>query len=239
MLYNQGIARTRDGWILSGTHSPIPDTDVLVRTDDKFNVVVRNGPAIPAHWRALGYNHIGDVDVVGNVVYAPFEQPDYSLGHQVTARYDARTLQFLDAVELPQHENSFVAVDRATRIAYTMDHFDGDALLRYDVAHGWKPLPPLPLSTLLQHTQGASIADGAVWICTSDAHNDVYRVSLKTGHVDRVGQIVHPPGEGEGIDATPLRSGGLHAMVTDPHNTKVWIEHFSRPTAAPARRKGR
>ena len=101
----------RGGWILTGTLSPIPKTDVIVRTDEHFNVVARNDAAIPDTWRAQGYVHIGDIDVVGNVVYAPFEQPDYSKGHQVTARYDARTLRFIDAVELDQNENSFVTVD--------------------------------------------------------------------------------------------------------------------------------
>jgi hypothetical protein len=232
VLYNQGIARVPGGWILTGTLSPIPDTDVMVRTDEHFAVEVRNDAPIPPEWRARGYVHVGDIDVVGNVVYAPFEQPDYSQGHQVTARYDARTLRFLDAVELDQNENSFVAVDPKTRIAYSMENFDGDALLRYDVAHRWKPLRPLKLSMLLEHTQGASIADGAIWISTSDAHNDIYRVNIKTGDVDLVAQITDPPGEGEGLAVAQLSSGFLHATVLDPDQTKVWVEHFSRPKRA-------
>lgn len=229
VFYNQGIARVPHGWILTGTLSPIPDTDVIARTDEQFAVVKENKPAIPQPWRAQGYNHIGDIDVVGTTIYAPFEQPDYSLGHQVTARFDARTLKYLGAVEVAQHENSFVAVDPETRIGYSMDHFDGDALLRYDIAHGFKRLSPLKLSMTLQHTQGASVGSGAVWISTSDASNDIYRVDIKTGHVDLVGRIDDPPGEGEGIDATRLPSGALHALVLDPDMTKVWVEHFAAP----------
>jgi hypothetical protein len=232
VLYNQGIARVHGGWILSGTLSPLPNTDVIVRTDEHYNVLTRNQAAIPASWRSQGYVHIGDIDVVGSILYAPFEQPDYSRGHQVTARYDARTLKFVDAVELPQHENSFVTVDPQTRIAYSMDHFDGDALLRYDTKHRWKPLRPLKLSMLLQHTQGASIADGSIWISTSDPHNDIYRISMKTGRADLVAQITDPPGEGEGLAVVPLPSGYLHATVLDPDMTKVWVEHFSRPTVS-------
>jgi hypothetical protein len=228
-FFNQGIAHIQGGWILSGTDSPLPNTDVLVRTDERLNVMVRNGPAIPPEWRAQGYDHIGDIDVVGDVVYAPFEEPDYSLGHQATARYDARTLRFRDAVVLPQHENSFVAVDRTTHIAYSMDHFDGHALLRYDIADGWRSLAPLRLSMLLHKTQGAGVAEGAVWISTSDERNGVYRVDPKTGHAERVAQLLDPPGEGEGIDVTLLRSGRLHAMVIDPDKTKVWVEHLTLP----------
>jgi hypothetical protein len=80
------------------------------------------------------------------------------------------------------------------------------------------------------------VGDGAVWISTSDDHNDLFRVDIKTGHVDLVGEVLDPLGEGEGIDVTPLSSGYLHAMVVDPDRTKVWIEHFDLPGAPPASR---
>lgn len=234
IAFNQGIARVNGGWIVSGTNSPIPGTDVLARLDDQLRVVAINQPAIPTAWRAHGYDHIGDIDVVGNVIYAPFEEPDYTLGHQATARYDATTLRFIDAVVLPQHQNSFVAVDPATMIAYTQDEFGGTTLLRYDVAHSWRPLAPLQLSVNLVNTQGASVADGAVWISTSDTHNDIYRADLASGHVDLVGQFGHPGGEGEGIDASSIPSGQLHGLVIDPTQTRVWFEHFRLSTAPPA-----
>jgi hypothetical protein len=233
-LYNQGIARVADGWIISGTNSPVPATDVLARTDEAFSVLAVNPAAIPPEWRAQGYSHIGDIDVVGDVVYAPFEQPDYEQGRQVTARYDAASLQFIDAVVLPQHENSFVAVDASTMTAYSMDRFDGDTLLRYDIAAGWKPLAALQLSELLHHTQGASIADGALWLSTSDEKNRLYRIDLATGHVDLLGEHGHPGGEGEGIAVVPLATGYLHTMVIDPDHTSVWVEHFDLATGPPA-----
>jgi hypothetical protein len=135
-------------------------------------------------------------------------------------------LQFIDAVELPQHENSFVSVDGSTMTAYTMDHFDGDTLLRYDVARGWAPLPPLQLTMTLHSTQGADVADGAVWISTSDANNDVYRVDLQSGATTLVGSLGHAGAEGEGIDATALPSGQLHALVNDINHRRVELDHY-------------
>jgi len=224
--FNQGVARVDGGWIFSGTDAPIPGTDVLERTDDALNVVTAQALPIPPTYRAHGYDHVGDVDVAGGYLYVPFEQPKYDLGHQVTAWYDPTTLAFVGAVELPQHENSFVTVDDQTMTAYTMDHFDGDALLRYDVRAGWKPLPPLPLTMTLHHTQGADVADGAVWISTSDEHNDVYRVDLVTGETTGVGTLGHEGLEGEGIDATHLASGAFHAMVNDPAGPFVHFGHY-------------
>jgi hypothetical protein len=222
-VYAQGVAHIPNGWIFSGTNS-------LWRTDNALKEVVSANPAIPPAWSARGFDHIGDIDVIGKYIYAPLEQPDYAKGRQATARFDRDTLQFVDAVTLPQHENSFVTIDPETMTAYTMDHFDGAALLRYDVAHNWKRLPPLRLSTTLQHTQGADILNGVIWISTSDPSNDLYGVDLRTGKVRSNGSMGHTggQGEGEGLDATALASGFVHTLVIDPKINPVWFEHFVR-----------
>ena len=150
--------------------------DVLARLDEHLQPTKRIDDAIPAAWVARGYVHIGDIDVSGSTLYVPFEQPDYDLGHQVMARYDAGTLAFRDAKVVAQHENSFVAVDGASGIAYSMDRFGGDALLRYDTRAGWRRLTPLYLDRTLEKVQGAAIARDAVWLMTDDDHNGIYRV---------------------------------------------------------------
>jgi hypothetical protein len=148
-VYNQEIARAKDGWVLSGTR-------VLARADDRLQDTNRVADAIPGDWAARGYNHIGDVDIVGRYVYAPYEQPDYERGEQAIARYDAKTLAFVDAVTVP-HEASFVTVDPKTMIAYSMDRFGGDALLRYDVRKSWKQLSPVCMSQLVDRVQGGDV----------------------------------------------------------------------------------
>jgi hypothetical protein len=218
-LYSQGLARAANGWIFSGQ-------DWLARTDDALHQTLINTRAIPPAWTARGYNHIGDIDVIGNVVYAPYEEPNYSLGHQATAMYDATTLRFVSAVVLKQHQNSFVTVDPRTMIAYSMDEFGGSALLRYDVQHGWAPLRPLKMSRFIDRVQGADVADGAVWLSTDDASKGLYRVDLGSGHVDGLGSQGYPKGEGEGIDATPLRSGLIHALIVDPKLVPAYLHDY-------------
>jgi len=217
---NQGVARFNGGWIFSGTN-------VLTRVDSGLRVLTENDSPIPHAWAAKGYQHVGDVDVVDGVLYAPYEQPDFNAGHKVTARYDPTTLQFLDAVELPQHENSFVAVDAATMTAYSMDHFDGDSLLRYQLP-SWTPLPPLRMSTTLHKTQGGAVARGAIWISTSDDGNHVYRVDLASGHVDRTAAL-GATGEGEGVDATTTPAGQLHVVRNVTGTLDVLFEHLDSP----------
>jgi hypothetical protein len=86
------------------------------------------------------------------------------------------------------------------------------------------------MSTTLHHTQGASVARGAVWISTSDEGNNVYRVDLASGRVDRVGTL-GKAGEGEGVDATALPSGSLHAVRVITGTTDVLFEHLGVPPA--------
>jgi hypothetical protein len=218
--YRQGVAYVPGGWVFSGT-------SILIRVNDQLKIQAEHQNAIPAAWRKRGFDHIGDIDVVGRYIYAPYEQPNYNLGYQATARYTVNTLRFVDARELPQHQNSFVTIDPKTMIAYSMDEFGGNTLIRYDVRRGWKPLPPLVMNATLQNVQGAAIADGAVWLSTSDLANDLYRVDLATGQVEALGSAGHLGGEGEGIAAVPLRSGLLHTMVVDRLLAPVWFGHFT------------
>lgn len=216
----QGVARVKGGWILIGTR-------YIIRVDEKFKMKKENRLPIPPDLAAQGYNHVGDGDVVGKILYAPLEQDDYELGEQITARYNAKTLKFIDSVTVAQHENSFVTVDPKTMIAYSFDRFGGQALLRYDVRDDWAPLEPIAMSLFVDKAQGCDIFDGYAWISTSNPTNELYRVDLETGQVDDLGSGGHVPGEGEGIDATKLKSGVIHAMVIDPNIAPVYLGHFT------------
>ena len=207
-IYRQGVARVAGGWIFSFN-------DGLFRTDDALHQMAKLQPAIPAEWRARGFDHIGDIDVEGGVVYAPLEQPNYDLGHQAMLMYDSTTLGYKAGVDVAQRHASFVSVDPVTGIAYSMNRFGGSALLRYDVRHGWRRLAPLRMSRFVDRVQGADIHAGAAWLSTDDATDNLYRVDLRTGQVQALGSIGHADGEGEGIDATPVAGTDLHVLSID------------------------
>jgi hypothetical protein len=217
--YKQGIARLDDGWIFAGTVT-------MGRTNDRLKVLKTNIQPIPLDWKRKGFSHLGDPDVAGKFLYVPLEQPNFERGDQAMARYNAQSLKLVDIVPVTQHEASFVTVDPKTMIAYSFDRFGGDALLRYDVRKHWTPLPPLAMSRFVDRVQGADVADGAVWLSTDDDTNELFRVDLKTGQVDDLGSAGHVPGEGEGIDATDLKSGQLHVLTVDPQLTPIWFGHF-------------
>ena len=203
-----GVARVRKGWIVSGA-------DALARLDDALVPVRSVAPAIPPDWRAKGYTHLGDVDAAGGWVYASFEQPDDALDRQSIARFDARTLRFVDAMEVAQHDITFVAIDAREQIAYSMDRADGTELLRYDIGDGWRPLPVLSFGQTIAGVRGADVASGAVWLSTDDARHGVYRIDRRTGVVTDLGSAGHLDGTVGGVDATPRGRARLHVAVTD------------------------
>lgn len=206
--FRQGVAKADDGWVFTTSFAMYRTDDALVRT-------AAVEAAIPPPLLAAGFDHLGDIDVVGDTVYVPLEQPDYEAGRQLMARYDLATLTYRDHVEVAQSHAAWVSVDPDTMTAWSMSGFSDDEVLRYDVAAGWAPLEPLRLDRMLDRVQGGDVRDGALWLSTDDATDGVYRVDLATGHVDALGSIGRIDGEAEGIDATPLAGGDLHVLTID------------------------
>ena len=213
-IFRQGVAKTDAGWVFSFN-------DGLYLTDETFTITKRVQPAIPQAWKAKGFNHIGDIDVVDGVLYAPLEQPSRD-GTQAMLQYDAATLAFQSGVEVKQHHASFVTVDDG--VAYSADFFSDKSLTRYDIAQNWKPLDPLALSKRVERIQGADIRNGFAYLSTDDATDGVYRVDLQTGKVVKLGSLPRPvEGEGEGIDATPTAAGALHVLSASLKIVPVWL----------------
>lgn len=220
-LYRQGLARVDDGWIFTSQWS-------LHRTDEDLTVVVEDRDAMPDELKPLGYDHIGDADVHDGVLWVPLESPaGKDTGEQLTARYDAETLAFVDSFPVAQHHNAFIAVD-ADGVLWSADEFSDDTLLRYTVEGTTVTmLEPLVMDRTIERIQGADIAEDAIWLATDDERNGVYRVDLETGEVDDLGSMGRPAGEGEGIDATDLPSGLLHTLVADEAAVPMYLVHMS------------
>ncbi len=218
--FRQGLAKTPDGWAMSTNFS-------LFLTDDAFARTLTVDAAIPPEWVAKGYDHLGDPDVVGDVLVVPAEQPDYDLGTQAMLRFDIDTLEYLGGTEVAQSHNAWVAFDPEQSIAYSMSGFTDDTVLPY-VVNGdtWSALDPIRLSDEIGRVQGGDVADGALWLSTDDEDDGVYRVDLATGTVERAGSIGHVESEGEGFDATVLPSGDLHVLTAGASLGPVLLVHL-------------
>ena len=83
------------------------------------------------------------------------------------------------------------------------------------------------MSQVVDRVQGGDVVAGAVWLSTDDDANGLYRVALPGGRVEPLGNAGHLDGEGEGIDATKLRSGRLHVLTVDVMVTPVWLGNLA------------
>jgi hypothetical protein len=110
--------------------------------------------------------------------------------------------------------------------AYSMSGFGDSTILRYDIEAGWVSLEPLLLDTFVDRVQGGDLWGGYLWLATDNDIDGLYRVDLETGAVVPIGTLAHVDGEGEGIDATDLDSGLLHAMSIDAELFPVYFQHF-------------
>jgi len=214
--FRQGIARSGEQWIFTNNLA-------LYRTSGTFVKEDAVEGAIPKVLADQGYDHLGDPDVADGKIWIPVERDDKSKAVQVTARYDEKSLTYMDSFVVAQHHNAFVSVD-AHGVVYSADQFTDDSLVRYTVSGGKvHQLKPLKMSQTVDRIQGGDVADGAIWLSTDDDHNGVYRVDLVTGEVTDLGSMGHIDGEGEGIDATALPSGLLHPLVADAAIVPMWV----------------
>ena len=206
--YRQGLATDpgTQGWVLS-TNNGLWRTDGMFQghsaPSDKADLI------IPAQLAQQGYNHVGDIDITGDVLWAPIEKDDKDSGQQVIARFDAATFRFIDSFVVPQHHASFVTVSPDLTVCST-DGFDDDTILRYRfTGSALEPIEPVHMSRKIERIQGGDLAGGALWISTDDERNGLYRVDLDTGVVQSIGSMGYADGEGEGIDAQPSADGSV------------------------------
>jgi hypothetical protein len=214
--YRQGLARVGDGWVISTDNG-------LYRVDETLAETRAADGVIPADLAAQGFDHVGDIDIAGGVLWAPLERPDRDAG-QVMARYDPETLAFVGSEPVDQHHAAFVTVDDEATV-YSVDQFaTDDTVLRYRwTGERLSPVEPLHLSRALDRIQGGDVADGALWLSTDDATNGLYRVDLATGEVTALGSAGRVPGEGEGLDAADVPAGPLRVLVADQRLVPMWL----------------
>ena len=222
-LWRQGVARVPGGWVFTFNSA-------LFRTDEDLKVVTINATAIPDDLAAEGYNHLGDPDQADGLLYVPLEQDDCSRDRQRVAVYDAISLAYLHSAEVELSHAAWLSV--GDELAWSMDEFTGDELIAFSLPD-FIPVRRLQLERPLARVQGGDLGpDGTLWLSTDDDRSTIYAVDPRSGRVRTIGSMGHLPGEGEGIDVTPLPSDLLHTMQVDPTFVSTWFQHWRADTTA-------
>ena len=194
----------------------------------------------------VGGTHIGDVDVYGGLVYAPYEDGSQDAGvttlndpeyqHPYIALYDAKTLLYTGrsyALPLAYHAAGvpWVAVNGTSQEIYTAEwDMPHDRINVFNIPTTTVPMTlqrtidlnypaPLPAGFHLSRIQGAKVFGGSLYATRDDSAKSVFKIDLATGTVTKLFSL-NPgiPAELEGMAIRPTSDGALLHLLIVVHN---------------------
>lgn len=233
----------------------------LEKTDLNYNEQLRNSSislttgkvtsGIPTSLSALGYDHIGDIDTAGGIIYASLDNSQTkpaSYSQPAIALYDASTLQYtgtfytLNPPDGTHDIASWVAVDASAGLAYGMAYDGATEMAVYNLSD-FSFVKYVQLSQTLDSVQGGKLFDGWMYMSSNDSTRSVYRTNVVTGEVQDLFTVKQPyDQEVEGLSVTAGANGEAVVnvlVVNDPLNTgnaldeNVTLYHVDDVTAVP------
>ena len=239
LLRSQGVTHDDTGWIFSwqgGLERTTADytTQALATwpPDDVYEPEVHLDGT-----NHFGGTHIGDVDTIDGLIYAPLEDGEFDVGvatlndpefqQSFIELYDAKTLVYTGVRYPVPHEISrdgvpWIAIDETKREAYTGEWgMPTDTLNVFDLTMNLKRVLPLRYPDSfgagfhLSRIQGGEISGGAMYVARDDAQHTIYKINLSNGRVSRLFSVEWPePSELEGIAVHPTPDGALlHVLL--------------------------
>ena len=239
LLRSQGVTHDDAGWIFSwqgGLERTTPDytTQALATWpyDDVYKPEVH-----PDGTNHFGGTHIGDVDTIDGLIYAPLEDGEFDVGvatlnvpeyqQSFIELYDAKTLLYTGVRYPVPHEISrdgvpWIAIDKTRREAYTGEwNMPTDTLNVFDLQMNLKRILRLRYPDSfgagfhLSRIQGGEVAGGSMYVARDDAQHTIYKIDLSTGRVAPLFTMEWPePSELEGISVHPTPDGALvHVLL--------------------------
>ncbi|KJE94705.1 hypothetical protein CAOG_05307 [Capsaspora owczarzaki ATCC 30864] len=152
-----------------------------------FASILENPNAL-ANVSALGYNHIGDIDIYNGVLYAPIEEDSYTRPAIVT--YDPMTLEYTGLVQTTQKHMPWVAVSSLYKFLFSSEFDNVTSLYVYQVENLKMGLftildlhLPVGLEQGLMAVQGGVVSGTNLYLSSSAPGDPVYVVDYRTGIV--------------------------------------------------------
>jgi hypothetical protein len=233
----------------------------LEKTDLNYNEQLRNSSislstgqvtsGIPASLSAQGYDHIGDIDTAGGIIYASLDNSQTkpnSYSQPAIALYDANTLQYtgtsytLNPPDGTHDIASWVAVDASAGLAYGMAYDGATEMAVYNLSD-FSFVKYVQLSQTLDSVQGGKLFDGWMYMSSNDSTRSVYRTNVVTGEVQDLFTVKQPyDQEVEGLSVTAGANGEAVVnvlVVNDPLDTgnaldeNVTLYHVDDVTSVP------
>jgi len=200
-VVNEGLAHDDTHWILSNKH-------FLYRaTVGPITIEQKNYDAVPEDMRAIGCDHIGDIDVLNGIIYGGIE--GCGDGKGVLAAWNASDLQIIRHSTTLMKGMPWVAIDPDTTEVYSAVWNDCCSLQVYDLTtFEFKRVVTVGNDTvhLPGEIQGGAFYEGELYLAVN-GDDAIWKVNIATGELSFVLSDLydHHEYEMEGLDFWDLR----------------------------------
>jgi hypothetical protein len=220
---SQGVTTDGTSWYFSWRYG----FDV---TDTSYNSIRSNPTAIPLAATLVGDNHIGDIDFLNGVLWAPLEDGNAYMNPNVCP-FDPQTLSCstLHGINntLSTQGVPYVIADGPRGNLYVSQWDPIDALFIYDVATVTYQRS-LPLRTTVGRIQGGKVFEGSIYLSSDNAVKSIYKVHFETGTVIDLMDLNHG-NEQEGMAFWLLPDGTqMHTLNVTSGTSGTELRHHQR-----------
>ena len=233
LISGQGITTDGEYFYTSGSLTGI-NSSGLAKWDLEGFLVEADYTAMPKEYRkSLNMNHLGGMSYYDGKLYIAVEDSEDMNPHLMI--FDAETLQFLSAHEMPQEllEGSFpwCAVDAKRGYIYCSQFRDVNEIFVFDLetieySHSIK------LSETITRIQGGEVYDGKIYLSydAEEGNTDyVLTVDVNTGEVETFCERNIPAkcgNEAEGITILPMEDGSLIHILDYDKAVGVYVRSY-------------
>lgn len=234
LISGQGITTDGEYFYTSGSLTGIGSSG-LAKWDLEGFLVEADYTAMPKEYRkSLNMNHLGGMSYYDGKLYIATEDSEDMNPYLMI--FDAETLQFLSAHEMPQEllEGSFpwCAVDAKRGYIYCSQFRDVNEIFVFDLdtieySHSIK------LSETITRIQGGEVYDGLLYLSydAKEGNTDyVLTVDIGTGEVNTLCERNIPAkcgNEAEGITILPMEDGSLIHILDYDKAVGVYVRSYS------------
>jgi hypothetical protein len=220
---SQGLTTDGSSWFFSWTLG-------LEKTDLDYKTEVSNITAIPPDLSRLGDKHIGDIDYWNDTLYVPLEDSRVWMYPHI-ALYDPNTLTAIQSFALPTALLTdgvpWVAVDGPRGVLYAAVWDPTVEIFVFDLATVTYSRS-IVLRPALGRIQGGKVFEGALYLSTDSAAQDIFKVNLDTGTVIPLFAL-NQNFEEEGLAFLARPDGSLlHTLNVFSHGLGSELRHHQR-----------
>ncbi len=234
----QGITTDGRYYYCTGTVLPLKFHGLTKIDMQTGEVLLKKENYLPPILEKQGFHHYGGCTYFENQIYVAIEDKDSD--HPCIGVFSAETLEFTGQYQIlgpeiqPDGNLPWCAADKDNRLLYTgfFNHCDRINVFQIDTL---ECLRSIPLSHMVEHTQGGEMWNGRIYISCHDTwpKKHIYSIAPETGRVELVMERDASKNlvESEGITIWPMEDGSFFHQLDVIYPFTLAIRRYSGPEA--------